>query len=294
MARERLENAKVTLRRIGDLSGTNSEIPRAGKLDGWTRGRVARIRGNAGEGTRNRMARILLRDLRKMYDNQTEAVRSINLEIPHNEFLALVGPSGCGKSTTLRMIAGLEIDHLGRRDHRRPDRQFRPAEGSGHRHGVPELRPLSAHDCLPEHVIRTAAEADAQGRNPSAGGRGRVDPQHHRTAPAAPEAALGRPAPARRDGPLDRAQPAGLPLRRAAVEPRRQAARPDAHADQEAAPADEDDGRLRHARPDRGDDAGRSHRGDERRADRAGREPAGDVRQSRDQVRRRLHRLARR
>ncbi|HBN31304.1 MAG TPA: sugar ABC transporter ATP-binding protein [Rhodobacteraceae bacterium] len=53
------------------------------------------------------MARIQLKNLRKMYDD-TEAVRGINLEIPHNEFLALVGPSGCGKSTTLRMIAGLE------------------------------------------------------------------------------------------------------------------------------------------------------------------------------------------
>ncbi|OSQ55730.1 sugar ABC transporter ATPase [Marivita cryptomonadis] len=53
------------------------------------------------------MARILLKNLRKMYDD-TEAVRGIDLEIPHNEFLALVGPSGCGKSTTLRMIAGLE------------------------------------------------------------------------------------------------------------------------------------------------------------------------------------------
>jgi multiple sugar transport system ATP-binding protein len=53
------------------------------------------------------MARILLKNLRKMYD-ETEAVRGIDLEIPHGEFLALVGPSGCGKSTTLRMIAGLE------------------------------------------------------------------------------------------------------------------------------------------------------------------------------------------
>jgi multiple sugar transport system ATP-binding protein len=53
------------------------------------------------------MARILLKNLRKVYD-EAEVVRGINLEIAHNEFLALVGPSGCGKSTTLRMIAGLE------------------------------------------------------------------------------------------------------------------------------------------------------------------------------------------
>jgi multiple sugar transport system ATP-binding protein len=53
------------------------------------------------------MARIALNDLRKSYDD-TEAVRGINLDIEHNEFVVLVGPSGCGKSTTLRMIAGLE------------------------------------------------------------------------------------------------------------------------------------------------------------------------------------------
>ncbi|MCC2689644.1 MAG: sugar transporter ATP-binding protein [Rhizobiaceae bacterium] len=53
------------------------------------------------------MARILLRNLRKVYD-EAEVVRGINLDVSHNEFLALVGPSGCGKSTTLRMIAGLE------------------------------------------------------------------------------------------------------------------------------------------------------------------------------------------
>jgi multiple sugar transport system ATP-binding protein len=53
------------------------------------------------------MAEVSLRNVVKRYDN-VEAVRSINLEIPDNEFVVLVGPSGCGKSTTLRMIAGLE------------------------------------------------------------------------------------------------------------------------------------------------------------------------------------------
>ena len=53
------------------------------------------------------MAEILLRDLWKRYD-EVDAVRGINLDIEHNEFIALVGPSGCGKTTTLRMIAGLE------------------------------------------------------------------------------------------------------------------------------------------------------------------------------------------
>ena len=53
------------------------------------------------------MARIQLKALRKSFDD-TEAVRGIDLDVEHNEFVVLVGPSGCGKSTTLRMIAGLE------------------------------------------------------------------------------------------------------------------------------------------------------------------------------------------
>ena len=53
------------------------------------------------------MARIILNELQKFYGDN-EAVRSIDLDIAHNEFVVLVGPSGCGKSTTLRMIAGLE------------------------------------------------------------------------------------------------------------------------------------------------------------------------------------------
>src|SRR4030088_180330 len=53
------------------------------------------------------MADVALRSVVKRFD-QVEAVRSIDLDIPNNEFVVLVGPSGCGKSTTLRMIAGLE------------------------------------------------------------------------------------------------------------------------------------------------------------------------------------------
>ena len=57
------------------------------------------------------MAQVLIRNLNKMYDD-VHAVKDVNLEIRDNEFMVLVGPSGCGKTTTLRMVAGLEIDHL--------------------------------------------------------------------------------------------------------------------------------------------------------------------------------------
>ena len=106
------------------------------------------------------------------------------------------------------------------------------------------------------------------------------------------EAALGRPAPARRDGPRDRAQSQGVPVRRAAVEPRRQIARPDAHRDQEGAPEGHDDDGLRHPRPGRGDDAGRPGRRHECRADRADRHAVRGLPHAEDPVRRRLHRFA--
>src|ERR1700716_3759974 len=53
------------------------------------------------------MADVALRSVVKRFDD-VGAVRSIDLDIPNNEFVVLVGPSGCGKSTTLLMIAGLE------------------------------------------------------------------------------------------------------------------------------------------------------------------------------------------
>jgi multiple sugar transport system ATP-binding protein len=53
------------------------------------------------------MARVLLRNLNKMYD-EVRAVKDVTLEIRDKEFMVFVGPSGCGKTTTLRMVAGLE------------------------------------------------------------------------------------------------------------------------------------------------------------------------------------------
>ena len=44
----------------------------------------------------------------KVYDDGTEAVKDLNLDIGDGELMVIVGPSGCGKTTALRMLAGLE------------------------------------------------------------------------------------------------------------------------------------------------------------------------------------------
>ncbi len=104
------------------------------------------------------------------------------------------------------------------------------------------------------------------------------------------EGAVRRPAPARRARPGDRPRAGRVPDGRAAVEPRRQAARPDPGRDRPPPPAPQDDDGLRHPRPDRGDDDGDPDRGHERRAPPAGRHPAGALRHAGQPVRRRLHR----
>src|SRR3979409_1227172 len=53
------------------------------------------------------MASLNLRNINKRYE-ETEVIRSVNLDIADGEFVVFVGPRGCGKSTLMRMIAGLE------------------------------------------------------------------------------------------------------------------------------------------------------------------------------------------
>jgi multiple sugar transport system ATP-binding protein len=54
------------------------------------------------------MAEIALHDVSKVFADGTEAVHSLDLQVPDGKLIVLVGPSGCGKTTVLRMIAGLE------------------------------------------------------------------------------------------------------------------------------------------------------------------------------------------
>jgi len=60
--------------------------------------------------------RIHVRGLGKVFGEgpaQVVALKDIELEVRHNEFVTLVGASGCGKSTLLRIIGGLEYQTSG-------------------------------------------------------------------------------------------------------------------------------------------------------------------------------------
>ena len=208
------------------------------------------------------------------------------------------GVRGAGRPVGLRQVDDLAHDrrprgHFQRRDpHRRAGGQPPAAARPRRRHGVPELRALSAHERLRQSGLRAAQQEDARKRD-----QGGDRPRRRDAGPArAPEAqaapALGRPAAARGAGPLHRAQSAGLPVRRAAQQPRRQAARPDAHRDQAPARPAADHLGVRDPRPGRSHDPGRPRGGDARRPRPAGRHAARGLQQAGQQVRRRFHRRA--
>jgi multiple sugar transport system ATP-binding protein len=128
------------------------------------------------------MAQVTLRKVVKKYD-EVLAVRGIDLDISDKEFIVLVGPSGCGKSTTLRMIAGLEDISGG--DIAIGGRVVNdlPPQGPGHRHGVPELRPLSAHERATRTWLRPEdRRRDAEDEIDQRVKAGGADPRHDRAA----------------------------------------------------------------------------------------------------------------
>ncbi len=51
---------------------------------------------------------LLIKNLRKTFQNGTKALNGVNLKINPGEFVTILGPSGSGKTTLLRSINGLE------------------------------------------------------------------------------------------------------------------------------------------------------------------------------------------
>ena len=138
----------------------------------------------------------------------------------------IVGPSGCGKSTLLRMIAGLEAITAGTISiGGRVVNELEPRERDIAM--VFQNYALYPHMTVLDNMAYGLQDRrHAEGRDRRAGStRPRAMLELEPYLDRKPRAALRRPAPARRDGPRDRARAGGLPVRRAAVQPRRQAAR---------------------------------------------------------------------
>ncbi len=207
---------------------------------------------------RSRNVKVQLRPVRTL--------KGIDIEVDAGDFLILVGASGCGKSTLLNIIAGLDCLTSG------SGRDRRPRVTAALPKDRDSAMVFQSYALYPNMTVGkniAFVPGGATGRRPSATEAiKREATMLQITPPAGSPArpAVGRPAPARGHGPRDGARPQALPVRRAAVQPGRVAARADARRDQAPAPAGAGHHRdLRDARPGRGHDAGRPYRGAEGR-----------------------------
>ena len=207
------------------------------------------------------MASVAIRDVRKAF-GAIEVIHGVDVLIDDGEFVVLVGPSGCGKSTLLRMIAGLENITSGEiRIGERIVNKMPPKER--------DIAMVFQNYALYPHMtvaanmgfslmLRRAPKSEIERRVTGAAdilGLGPLLDRYPRQLSGGQRQRVAMGRAIVRD-------PQRLPVRRAAVEPGRQAARRHAHRDQGAASAPEDDDRLRHPRSDRGHDARGPHRGD--------------------------------
>nr|WP_308253584.1 ATP-binding cassette domain-containing protein [Pseudonocardia sp. ICBG601] len=216
------------------------------------------------------------------------------MDIADGEFMILVGPSGCGKSTLLRMIVGLEDITSG----------DMIIAGNRVNDKAPRDRNLSMvfqNYALYPHlsVFENIAFRCAWPRHPRTRSGRRSTPRRRSWSCRSTSSASQRTCPAVSASGSRWAAPSSatdrrVPVRRAAVQPGREAARADAHRDRPAAAPPRHHHGLRHPRPDRGDDPRRPVLRAAQGCHPAGRLAARALRTAGQPVRRRVHRGRRR
>ena len=244
------------------------------------------------QGRERPVSQIVLDSVTKVFEGDVHAVDDVSLTITSGEFMVLVGPSGCGKSTLLRMIAGLEevtdgIILLGERD---------VTDASPRNRDIAMV--FQDYALYPHMTVRAEPRLRAQGAQDAEGARSGSASTRRRPCSGSRISSTGA-------GRSSRAASASgsrwdgrscasrrVPVRRAALEPRREAARRDARRALAPARAARRDDRLRHPRPGRGDDARTARGGHARRDDPAGGRAPGALPRADQSLRGRLHRLA--
>ena len=235
------------------------------------------------------MAAIEFDHVTKRFPDGTVAVDDIELTVADGEFMIFVGPSGCGKTTALRMVAGLEEITSGEiriggrvvNDLEPPDRDIAMvfqnyalyphmsvADNIGFPLRMQRLKKSETNDRVREVALLLGID-DLLKRKPRELSGGQRQ---------------------RRDGSRDHSPSASVPDGRAPLEPRREAARPDAGRAGEASPSAGRHDDLRHARPDRGDDARPARRRPRQGCHPAGGHAAGPLQAPHEHVRGQLHR----
>ncbi len=183
------------------------------------------------------MADVTLENVRKIYAGGVEAVHGVSLDIADGEFCVIVGP------VRLRQVHAAAHDRRPRGDHRRARSRSAARVVNDVEPAERDIAMVFQNYALYPHmsVYDNMAYGLKQPRHAEGRDRARVDRRRRGILELEPfldaqaARALRRPAPARRHGPRHRARAAGVPVRRAAVQPRRQAARADARRDPAAA-----------------------------------------------------------
>ncbi len=157
------------------------------------------------------MASVELKNVSKSF-GKVEAVREVSMTIGDRELVVFVGPSGCGKSTLLRMIAGLESVSSGELSiGGKPMNNVAAAD-----RGIAmvfQSYALYPHMSVAENMgfalkMIGTDKAEIERKVAEAAAILRIE----ELAGAQAARAVGRPAPARRHRPRDRAQARRLPF----------------------------------------------------------------------------------